>query len=149
MNIVHRSITRNNRKLLNFVSAKVLPHHFNRSQFQYDAASDVYICPANQELSYRFTRLESGLTVKTQLQRKSHPEQAYRVCLGLLNLQRSYPAARLNQACVIANRKALYQLKNIKAILQSNLDKLPDETSTQDASLPQAHENIRGPRSFH
>ena len=29
--------------------------------------------------------------VKTQLQRKPHPEQAYRVCLGLLNLSRAYP----------------------------------------------------------
>ena len=87
--------------------------------------------------------------VKTQLQRKSHPEQAYRVCLGLLNLQRSYPVTRLNQACAIANREALFKLKNIKAILQSNRDQLPDEAATPPAPLPQSHENIRGPHSFH
>lgn len=87
--------------------------------------------------------------VKTQLQRKPHPEQAYRVCLGLLNLQRNYPAKRLNQACAIANREALFKLKNIKAILKSNRDKLPDEASTPCTLLPQAHENIRGPHSFH
>lgn len=89
------------------------------------------------------------LWVKTQLQRKSHPEQAYRVCLGLLNLQRNYPAARLNQACAVANREALYKLKNIKAILQSNRDRLPESAPTQLSLLPQEHENIRGPRSFH
>lgn len=87
--------------------------------------------------------------VKTQLQRRPHPEQTYRVCLGLLNLQRNYPTKRLNQACAIANREALYKLKNIKAILKSNRDQLPDEATTPCDLLPQDHENIRGPHSFH
>jgi hypothetical protein len=87
--------------------------------------------------------------VKTQLQRKPHPEQAYRVCLGLLNLQRSYPAERLNRACALANRDGLYHLKNIKAILLSHRDQLPDSVLVQTALLPQDHENIRGPSSFH
>ena len=87
--------------------------------------------------------------VKTQLQRKPHPEQAYRVCLGLLNLSRSYPAERLNRACALANQKALFKLKNVKAILQSNLDQLPESVPVQTALLPQDHENIRGAASFH
>ena len=37
---------------------------FNRSLFQYDAAKDVYICPANKALSYRFSGEEKGLTMK-------------------------------------------------------------------------------------
>jgi transposase len=37
---------------------------FNRSQFKYDADKDVYICPANQVLPYRFTSLEKGLMLK-------------------------------------------------------------------------------------
>ena len=37
---------------------------FNRSRFKYDAARDIYICPANQELPYRSTRLEKGLMLK-------------------------------------------------------------------------------------
>ena len=37
---------------------------FNRSQFQYGANKDVYICPADQELPYRFTREEKGLNLK-------------------------------------------------------------------------------------
>ena len=86
--------------------------------------------------------------VKTQLQRKAHPEQAYRVCLGLLNLNRAYPAERLNQACAIANKESLFKLKNVKAILHSNRDKLP-ETIPVQLALPQDHENIRGAKSFH
>ena len=37
---------------------------FNRSRFKYDAEKDVYICPANQVLPYRFVRLEKGLMLK-------------------------------------------------------------------------------------
>lgn len=37
---------------------------FNRSRFRYDADKDVYICPAKQELPYRFTSEEKGLTLK-------------------------------------------------------------------------------------
>jgi hypothetical protein len=87
--------------------------------------------------------------VKTQLQHQQHPEQAYRVCLGLLNLQRSYPPERLNRACALANQAGLYRLKNIKAILHSNRDQLPETLLVQPSLLPQDHENIRGPASFH
>lgn len=87
--------------------------------------------------------------VKAQLRRKEHPEQAYRVCLGLLSLSRTYPAERLNQACALANKDSLFKLKNVKAILQSNLDKLPESVPVQLSMLPQDHENIRGARSFH
>ena len=37
---------------------------FNRSLFKYDADKDIYICPANEALPYRFSSVENGLTVK-------------------------------------------------------------------------------------
>ena len=74
---------------------------------------------------------EVRVWVKGQLQRKDHPEQACRVCLGLLSLNRSYAAERLNQACAIANKEALFKLKNVKAILQSNRDRRPDTSPVQ------------------
>jgi len=55
----------------------------------------------------------------------------------------------LNNACAIANRNQLYRLKHIKSILQSNQDQLLGESKEQLTLLPQAHENIRGPKSFH
>jgi hypothetical protein len=55
----------------------------------------------------------------------------------------------LNQACAIANKEALFKLKNVKAILQSNRDKLPTSSPVQFSLLPQDHENIRGAKSFH
>ena len=88
--------------------------------------------------------------VKAQLKQKQHEQQAYRVCLGLLNLSRTYPHRRLNNACAIANRYRLYRLKQIKSILKSNQDQLVCQSCEQlTLALPQVHENIRGPESFH
>lgn len=89
------------------------------------------------------------LWVKTLLELKEHPEQAYRVCLGLLNLNKAYDETRLNNACLIANQKKLYRLKQVKNILKSNQDQLINTTQKQLPLLPQHHENIRGPQSFH
>jgi len=87
--------------------------------------------------------------VQTQIKHKQHEQQAYRVCLGLLNLSRSYPAQRVNNACRIANHNKLTRLKQIKSILASNQDQLLGEAKEPLSLLPQAHENIRGPKDFH
>jgi transposase len=85
--------------------------------------------------------------VDAQLARHAHPEQAYRVCLGLLNLSRDYSPARLEAACAVANRERLIRLKSIKRILKNGRDQLvcmPDLA----IELPQDHANVRGPGSF-
>jgi len=89
------------------------------------------------------------LWVKTQLKQKQHEQQAYRACLGLLNLSKNYPHQRLNNACAIANQNQLDRLGQIKSILNSNQDQLINESGEQLPLLPQDHENIRGPQSFH
>jgi len=63
--------------------------------------------------------------VTGRLNEKPHPEQAYRLCLGLLNLTRDYPVGRINNSCQLANRKGLTRLKHIKSILRSNRDQIP------------------------
>ncbi|NCO19050.1 MAG: IS21 family transposase [Gammaproteobacteria bacterium] len=85
--------------------------------------------------------------VRGQLAGRAHPEQAYRVCLGLLNLSRDYAAPRLEATCAIANQEQLTRLKSIKRILKSNRDRLPVQPSL-GIELPQDHENVRGPESF-
>lgn len=90
---------------------------------------------------------DTHLWVDDQLKSKAHPEQAYRVCLGLLNLSRDYPTCRLNSACQLANREGLTRLKNIKSILKSNRDQL-QQSLALEVELPQSHENVRGPQSF-
>ena len=86
--------------------------------------------------------------ISTRLAEKDHPEQAYRLCLGLLNLSRQYPAQRLNATCRLANREGLTRLKQIRAVLKSNRDQLQCDLPLA-CELPQNHENVRGPQDFH
>lgn len=85
--------------------------------------------------------------VDAQLLSKNHPEQAYRVCLGLLNLSKDYPSCRLNDACRLANAEGLMRLKQIKSVLKSNRDQLQEQLDLT-SNLSQSHENIRGADSF-
>ena len=84
--------------------------------------------------------------VNGQFESREHPAQAYRVCLGLLNLSRTYPK-RLNDACGAANRNGLLRLKQVKELLRNNMDRLP-LLKEENLSLPQDHENIRGPQQY-
>lgn len=86
--------------------------------------------------------------VRRQIGARAHEEQAYRVCLGLLNLSRDYPSQRLDAACHLANHEGLTRLKQVKSILKSNRDQLPEQLDLV-TELPQDHENIRGPKHFH
>jgi len=85
--------------------------------------------------------------------RKKHPEQAYRSCLGLLNLSRKYDAQRLERACQRAVAINSPTVKSIKSILKQSIDQLDlplDEknTSTEDPTSDD-HENIRGSEYYH
>jgi len=87
--------------------------------------------------------------VDAQLKAKAHPEQAYRICLGLLSLSREYPSNRLNAACKLANAEGLIRLKQIKSVLKSNRDQLEQEVQLElQVELSQTHENVRGATSF-
>jgi len=46
--------------------------------------------------------------VTSLLAQKQHEQQAYSVCLGSLNLSKSYESHRLNNSCAIANKHSLY-----------------------------------------
>ncbi len=81
---------------------------------------------------------------------REHPEQAYRSCLGLLNLKRDFGAERLNNACAHARQIKGYRLKNIRAILTSGKDLQVTEAEAEQTTLPlhEHHENVRGATSY-
>ena len=93
--------------------------------------------------------------VKLMLERKAHPEQAYRACLGLLNLSKTYDAKRLDHACQRAMIIGSPNLKSIKSILKQGLDQLAlpldeqDKDNTTSKTLSNDHSNIRGPEYYH
>ena len=83
------------------------------------------------------------------LERKRHPEQAYRACLGLLNLSKQYAPMRLEAACQRALHINAPRLKNIRTILESNMDQLPLPLHPSKATTSEPHSNVRGADYYH
>lgn len=79
------------------------------------------------------------------LENRSHPEQGYRSCLGVLRLQKQYTPQRLEAACTRALAFKAYSYKNVESILKKGLDQQPLATSSSQTPLPLLeHENLRG-----
>ena len=80
--------------------------------------------------------------IKNVLESKEHPEQAFKVSLGILNLSKTYGNVKLNKAC----KKGLYfnnfTLKFVRNILVNNL--LEIEQQDLFKNIFPVHENIRG-----
>jgi len=76
------------------------------------------------------------------LEKKQHPEQAYKSCMGVLSLVKKVGKQRLANACKRALDYNIYNYKIVLSILEKGLDKIDDEP-VQEQALPQ-HHNIRG-----
>jgi transposase len=85
--------------------------------------------------------------VQTMIDSRTHPEQAYRSCLGILHLEKHYPKERLENAAARALRFCNLSLKALRKILENGLDRL-EEKDSASASLP-LHDNIRGGQYYH
>ncbi len=86
--------------------------------------------------------------VEWQLANRKHPQQAYRTCLGILNLSKSYGDGRLDAACLRALELNSISYKSVHSILQNGLDQKAPEP-VQESILPDDHSNIRGPSYYH
>ena len=76
------------------------------------------------------------------LEKKHHPEQAYRSCMGVLSLAKKVGNERLKNACTRALEYGIYNYKIVQNILEKGLDTIQDEEN-QNTDLP-SHKNIRG-----
>jgi transposase len=86
--------------------------------------------------------------VQTILERRAHPQQGFRSCLGIMRLGKSFGEQRLEAACRRALTLGACSYKSIESILRQGLDRkaLPEQ---QDLDLSIAHENIRGSDYYH
>lgn len=76
------------------------------------------------------------------LDKKQHPEQAYKSCMGILSLAKKVGKERLTRACGRALEYGIYNYMIVQSILEKGLDTL-DHRATEEEGLPE-HENIRG-----
>jgi len=97
----------------------------------------------------RFRRWASSIGENTErmiaavISKRPHPEQAYKVCLGILNLAKSYGPGRLERACSRALEYGIYSYRRIKNILDNGLEEKA-EGAAENRPLIDDHENIRG-----
>ena len=86
--------------------------------------------------------------IEEVLQSRKHPEQAFRVCLGILSLAKKYGAHRLNNACGKALRFGTCSYKRIESMLRLGMEEEQQQALELVSSIA-AHENIRGSRYYH
>lgn len=111
----------------------------------------------NQQSAERFIHWAADIGPYTQaiikklLESKSHPEQAYRACLGLLNLTKQYGEKRLEKACCYAWDRGVYSRKSIASILKNKLENLNSALGSVNESDSRSvqHDNIRGALYYH
>jgi transposase len=83
--------------------------------------------------------------VRWQMERRAHPEQGYRACLGLMRLAREYGDDRLEAACARAQSIRAPNYRSVKSILASGLDRQDSNLLGGPAAPMPAHDNVRGP----
>jgi len=92
--------------------------------------------------------VSTAAVVTWQLERRPHPEQGYRACLGLLALVRKYSAERLEAACTRAVAIRALTLRSVTNILKCGLDRQPSLFPVAAGPVIE-HENVRGPDYYH
>jgi len=81
------------------------------------------------------------------LEKKQHPEQAYKSCMGVLSFAKKVGNERLINACKRALDYDIYNYKIIQKILENGLDMFIDEGEKTAQELPE-HHNIRGKKYY-
>ena len=85
--------------------------------------------------------------IRRVLQNRKHPEQAFRACLGILNLGKKYGAGKLRDACEQANAHRICSYKRIESMVKVAVER---EKQPQLAwAGVGGHENLRGSEYYH
>ena len=78
------------------------------------------------------------------LERRPHPEQGFRACLGILNLERAFGRDRLEAAATRAMDINALSYRSVRSILDHQLDRQAAKKPSADNEPIIIHSNIRG-----
>jgi len=130
--------------------ASLTVHQRERKQYGYTtntehlASTHKYLTEWNPE---RFIKWAQSIDESVKefiirlMENKSHPEQSYKACQGVLGYERKVGRERLINACKRAIEYENYSYHSIKTILENKYDQLTYKELLTE--IPQ-HENIRG-----
>ena len=82
--------------------------------------------------------------ISAVIESREVPEQAFKSCLGILNLEKKFGKQRLESASKRANRYQLASYKALKNILDRGLDQKQEPDEQQPQAVATVHPNIRG-----
>ncbi|MHB1661990.1 MAG: IS21 family transposase [bacterium] len=112
-----------------------LPHHMPPSH------RGILITPEKiREESLKIGQ-NAALLIEKIMENRKHPDSSLRMSLGIIRLNKKYPAARVEAACGKALNFSLYRYRNVKNILDKHLENDFIENKLENKI---AHENIRG-----
>lgn len=80
--------------------------------------------------------------IKIVLKSRKHPEQAFKSCMGILNLVKKYGSKRLDKACERALYFGFHSYRRIKNILDRGMEE--DTLTEQKELFITSHKNLRG-----
>lgn len=131
---------------------RIALHTRTKAPYQYTTEKD-HMASAHRFVSEwtpeRFTSWAASihedvkLYVLKILDRKQHPEQAYKSCMGILSFAKKVGNERLIKACQRALGYGAYNYKTIQKILEQKLDIRDRPDETDQLTMP-FHDNIRG-----
>ncbi|TBO28419.1 hypothetical protein EYS42_15565 [Aquabacterium lacunae] len=92
--------------------------------------------------------VSAAAVVSWQIEKRPHPEQGYRACLGLMRLAREYTSQRQEDACTRALAIRAPTYRSVDNILKNGLDSQPSHLLVTSSPLLD-HENVRGTDYYH
>jgi transposase len=85
--------------------------------------------------------------VEIILRERTHPEQGFRACVGIVRLAKTCGRERLEAACGRALEIGARSYSSVNSILKNNLDRRRPAMPADGPAI--THDNIRGPTYFH
>ena len=85
--------------------------------------------------------------VEIIMRERTHPEQGFRACAGILRLAKTHGTERLEAACGRALEIGARSYTSVNSILKNNLDRQRPASATDGPAI--THGNIRGSTYFH
>jgi transposase len=96
----------------------------------------------------------AAILIEIIMRERTHPEQGFRACIGIMRLAKGYSRERFEAACAHALAIGARSYRSVESILKTNADQSRLRHDDRDCAADAAggaiaHDNIRGPSYFH
>lgn len=82
--------------------------------------------------------------IDSLIEQKKYPEMAYRQCLGIMSLAKTFGSERLNNACQLGMKHNKRSYSMIHEILDNGMDLMMSKVEEEEPKVIPLHKNIRG-----